>query len=105
MSACLEHLKSTHEIPLKDFPEATDNYKQIYQHYKSMLIPTVNQPMKDSSNDDRAHRRNIRLTQPCVFFPSVEYEQTSRLMEWLQEKAEGKILIDKRIMKTCFLLD
>lgn len=89
MSACLEHLKSTHEIPLKDFPEATDNYKQIYQQCKSILIPTVIDQVKDRSDDDRTRRRNLRLKQPCVFFPSVEYEQTSRLMDWLQEKAEG----------------
>lgn len=89
MSACLEHLKSTHEIPLKDFPEATDNYRQIYQQCKSILIPTTSQPTKDLSNDDRARRRHLRLTQPCVFFPAVEYEQISRLMDWLQEKAEG----------------
>jgi len=25
----------------------------------------------------------------CFFFPAFEYEQTSRLMDWLQEKAEG----------------
>jgi hypothetical protein len=90
MSACLEHLKSTHEIPLKDFAEATDNYKQIYQQFKSMLLPTVVKKSKDLSADDRLRRRDVRLTQPCVFFPAVEYEQTSRLMDWLQEKAEGE---------------
>jgi hypothetical protein len=90
MSACLEHLKSTHEIPLKDFAEATDNYKQIFQQFKSILIPTVINKTKNLSDDDRIRRRYLRLTQPCVFFPAVEYEQTSRLMDWLQEKAEGK---------------
>jgi hypothetical protein len=90
MSACLEHLKSTHEIPLKDFAEATDNYKQIFQQFKSILIPTVINKTKDLSDDDRIRRRYLRLTQPCVSFPAVEYEQTSRLMDWLQEKAEGR---------------
>jgi hypothetical protein len=89
MSACLEHLKSTHEIPLKDFAEATDNYKMIYQQLKSILIPNVIDKTNHLSDDDRTRRRYLRLTQPCVFFPAVEYEQTSRLMDWLQEKAEG----------------
>jgi hypothetical protein len=89
MSACLEHLKSTHEIPLKDFAEATDNYKQVYQQLKSMLIPTIINKTNHLSDDDRTRRRDIRLIQPCVFFPAVEYEQTSRLIDWLQEKAEG----------------
>jgi hypothetical protein len=89
MSACLEHLKSTHEIPLKDFAEATDNYKMIYQQLKSILIPNVIDKKNHLSDDDRTRRRYLRLTQPCVFFPAVEYEQTSRLMDWLQEKAEG----------------
>jgi hypothetical protein len=89
MSACLEHLKSTHEIPLKDFAEATDNYKQVYQQLKSILIPTIINKTNHLSDDDRTRRRDLRLTQPCVFFPAVEYEQTSRLIDWLQEKAEG----------------
>ncbi|CAF1570303.1 unnamed protein product [Rotaria sp. Silwood1] len=89
MSACLEHLKSTHEIPLKDFAEATDNYKIIYQQLKTFLISNITNKTNHLSNDDRIRRRYQRLNQPCVFFPSIEYEQTSRLMDWLQEKAEG----------------
>lgn len=89
MSACLEHLKSTHEIPLKDFAEATDNYKQIFQQLKSILIPTGTNKINHVADDDRTRRRDLRLSQPCVFFPAVEYEQTSRLIDWLQEKAEG----------------
>jgi hypothetical protein len=89
MSACLEHLKSTHEIPLKDFAEATDNYKIIYQQLKSILIPTIVNKPNHLSDDDRTRRRYLRLIQPCVFFPAIEYEQTSRLFDWLQEKAEG----------------
>lgn len=90
MSACLEHLKATHEIPLKDFAEATDNYKTIYQQLKSILVPNVVTKPANLSDDDRARRRYRRAVQPCVFFPAVEYEQTSRLFDWLQEKAEGK---------------
>ncbi len=72
------------------FAEATDNYQQIYQQIKSILIPTVGNKNNDVPvDDDRSRRRSLRLTQPCVFFPAVEYEQTSRLMDWLQEKAEG----------------
>ncbi|CAF4118415.1 unnamed protein product [Rotaria sp. Silwood2] len=89
MSACLEHLKSTHEIPLKDFAEASDDYKTIYQQLKSFLIPNIINKTNQLSDDDRTRRRYQRLSQPCVFFPAVEYEQTSRLMDWLQEKAEG----------------
>ncbi|CAF0877871.1 unnamed protein product [Adineta ricciae] len=89
MSACLEHLKSTHEIPLKDFAEATDNYKLIYQQLKSVLFPNGANKMTNPADDDRARRRSLRSSQPCVFFPAVEYEQTSRLFDWLQEKAEG----------------
>ncbi|CAF0767180.1 unnamed protein product [Adineta steineri] len=89
MSACLEHLKSSHEIPLKDFAEATDNYKLIFQQLKSILIPTAINKTNNVLDDDRTRRRYHRLTQPCVFFPAVEYEQTSRLIDWLQEKAEG----------------
>lgn len=89
MSACLEQSKTTHEIPLKDFAEATDNYHQIYHQLKSFLIPTVLNKTRDLSEDDRTRRRYLRLTQPCVFFPAVEYEQTSRILEWLQEKVEG----------------
>ncbi len=90
MSACLEHAKETHQIPLKDFAEATDNYKKIYQELKSFLIPTMINKTNDISNsDDRTRRRYLRLIQPCVFFPALEYEQTSKLLDWLQEKAEG----------------
>ncbi len=90
MSSCLEHLKETHQIPVKDFGEATDNYKMIYQELKSFLLPTIiNQPNNISDNDDRIRRRYLRLTQPCIFFPAIEYEQTSKLFDWLQEKAEG----------------
>ncbi|CAF0746824.1 unnamed protein product [Rotaria sordida] len=89
MSACLEHLKSTHEIPLKDFSEASDNYKMIYQQLKSFLIPNIINKTNQLSDDDRTRRRYQRLNQPCVFFPAIEYEQTNRLMDWLQEKAEG----------------
>ncbi|UJR31873.1 hypothetical protein I4U23_019347 [Adineta vaga] len=89
MSACLEHLKSTHEIPLKDFAEATDNYKLIYQQLKSILMPTTINKTTNVVDDDRTRRRYLRSTQPCVFFPAVEYEQTRRLFDWLQEKAEG----------------
>ncbi|CAF0986380.1 unnamed protein product [Rotaria magnacalcarata] len=88
MSSCLEHTNETHQIPLKDFCEATDNYKQIYHELKSFVQTTIN----DASNhsDDRSRRRYLRSSQPCVFFPSLEYEQTSKLLDWLQEKAEGK---------------
>lgn len=98
MSACLEQSKTTHEIPLKDFAEATDNYHQIYHQLKSFLIPTVLNKTRDLSEDDRTRRRYLRLTQPCVFFPAVEYEQTSRILEWLQEKVEGLNL--KSILKS-----
>lgn len=91
MSACLEHLKSTHEIPLKDFAEATDNYKLVYQQLKSVLFPNGVNKTTNPADDDRARRRSLRSSQPCVFFPAVEYEQTSRLLDWLQEKAEGNI--------------
>ncbi len=87
MSSCLEHSKETHQIPLKDFAEATDNYKRIYQELKSFLLPTIVNQGNDQ--DDRTRRRYLRLSQPCVFFPAVEYEQTSKLIDWLQEKAEG----------------
>lgn len=92
MSACLEHLKSSHEIPLKDFAAANDNYAVIYQQLKSMLFPTPvpHSTVDTSIGDDRSHRRQRRLAQPCVFFPALEFEQTSRLLEWLQEKAEGR---------------
>jgi hypothetical protein len=91
MSACLEHMKSTHEIPLKDFAEATDNYSMIYRQLKSILISNgMNQRDDRSMMDDRARRRHHRSSRPCVFFPAVEYEQTSRLFDWLQEKAEGQ---------------
>jgi hypothetical protein len=90
MSSCLEHLKETHEIPLKDFAEATNNYKIIYQELKSFLFPTlINKSNHAMDNDDRTRRRYLRLNQPCVFFPAVEYEQTKKLIDWLQEKAEG----------------
>ncbi|CAM4780937.1 unnamed protein product [Rotaria magnacalcarata] len=89
MSACLEHLKGTHEIPLKDFAEATDNYKMLYQQLKSILIPNAVTKPSNLSEDDRVRRRYLRSIQPCIFFPAVEYEQTSKLFDWLQEKAEG----------------
>ncbi|CAF4980942.1 unnamed protein product, partial [Rotaria socialis] len=88
MSSCLEHTKETHQIPLKDFYEATDNYKQIYHELKSFVQTTINNA--SNNNDDRSRRRYLRSSQPCVFFPSLEYEQTSKLLDWLQEKAEGK---------------
>jgi hypothetical protein len=89
-SSCLEHAKETHQIPLKDFTEATDNYKRIYQELKSFLLSTiVNQGNDVAKEDDRTRRRYLRSTQPCVFFPAIEYEQTSKLIDWLQEKAEG----------------
>jgi hypothetical protein len=47
MSACLEHSKEGHQIPLKDFAEATDNYKQIYRELKSFLLPTIINPAND----------------------------------------------------------
>jgi hypothetical protein len=90
MSACLEHSKEGHQIPLKDFAEATDNYKQIYRELKSFLLPTIINPANDIANkDDRIRRRYLRFIQPCVFFPALEYEQTSQLIDWFQEKAEG----------------
>ncbi|CAF2879316.1 unnamed protein product [Rotaria sp. Silwood2] len=95
MSSCLEHLKETHQIPLKDFTEATDNYQQIYYELKSFLLSTTTNNKtnhisnNDDDDDDRTRRRYLRLTQPCVFFPALEYEQTSTLLDWLQEKAEG----------------
>ena len=90
MSACLEHLKCTHEIPLKDFAEARDNYPMVYEELRSILFPNDMQSMDPVLTDDRARRRYLRSIQPCVFFPANEYEQTSRLLDWLQEKAEGK---------------
>ena len=81
--------KYTHEIPLKDFAEATDNYKMIYQQFKSMLASSTNLKKSDTTDDDRTHRRYLRSTQPCLFFPANEYEQTSQLIDWLHEKAEG----------------
>lgn len=90
-SSCLEHAKETHEIPLKDFGLATHDYRSIYQQLKSFLTPTaINQPTAHLTNDDRARRRYLRSSRPCVFFPSYEYQQTSELLDWLQEKAEGK---------------
>ncbi|CAF1298196.1 unnamed protein product [Rotaria sordida] len=90
MSSCLEHLKETHQIPLKNFSEATDNYEEIFYELKSFLLSTtINKINHISNNDDRTRRRYLRLTQPCVFFPSLEYEQTYTLLDWLQEKAEG----------------
>ncbi|CAF1115511.1 unnamed protein product [Rotaria sp. Silwood1] len=90
MSSCLEHLKETHQIPLKDFTEATDNYKEIYYELKSFLLLTaINKINNTSNNDDRARRRYLRSIQPCVFFPALEYEQTCGILDWLQEKAEG----------------
>ena len=89
MSACLEHLKCTHEIPLKDFAEARDNYPMVYEELRSILFPNDTPSMDPLSTDDRARRRYLRSVQPCVFFPANEFEQTSRLLDWLQEKAEG----------------
>lgn len=87
MSSCLENMKETHQIPLKDFSEATDNYTKIYHELKSFLLTPINPMMMN--NDDRTRRRHLRSIQPCIFFPSLEYEQTSKLIDWLQEKAEG----------------
>lgn len=90
MSSCLEHSKETHQIPLKDFAEATNDYKKIYQELKAILFPSImNRTNNTSDDDDRARRRYLRLIQPCVFFPALEYEQTCKLFDWLQEKAEG----------------
>jgi len=94
MSACLEHSKSTHEIPLKDFAEATDNYRGIFQEIKSILFGKYRGESMDDQDrmppaDDRIRRRDERRRRPCLFFPAVEFEQTNRLFDWLQEKAEG----------------
>ena len=90
MSSCLEHLKETHQIPVKDFTEATDNYRMIYHELKSFLLPTVmNKSNNISNNDERTRRRYLRSNQPCIFFPAFEFEQTSKLFDWLQAKAEG----------------
>jgi len=90
MSSCLEHSKETHQIPLKDFAEAINDYKKIYQELKLFLFPTIiNKTDNSLDTDDRTRRRYLRLIQPCVFFPALEYEQTSKLIDWLQEKAEG----------------
>ncbi len=76
---------------MKNFAEATNNYKQIYYELKSFLLPTIiNKANNISNDDDRTRRRYLRLSQPCVFFPALEYEQTSQLFDWLQEKAEGE---------------
>ncbi len=75
---------------MKNFAEATNNYKQIYYELKSFLLPTIiNKANNISNDDDRTRRRYLRLIQPCVFFPALEYEQTSKLLDWLQEKVEG----------------
>ena len=96
MSSCLEHLKETHQIPVNHFSEATDNYRMIYQELKSFLFPTIiNKTNHSSNNDDRSRRRYLRLIQPCIFFPAIEYEQTSKLLDWLQEKAEGSIKLNQ----------
>ncbi|UJR14842.1 hypothetical protein I4U23_001827 [Adineta vaga] len=96
MSSCLEQSKDTHEIPVKNFGEATNNYKLIYQELKSFLVPTITKQSSqmldnnDDDVDDRTRRRYLRMTKPCIFFPAVEYEQTSKLFDWLQEKGEGR---------------
>ena len=93
MSACLEHSKSTHEIPMKDFAEATENYRGVFHEIKSVLAAKYRDEAEESdpmTMDDRTRRRDERRRRPCLFFPSVEYEQTSRLFDWLQEKAEGR---------------
>ncbi|CAF1082957.1 unnamed protein product [Adineta steineri] len=91
MSSCLEHAKETHEIPIRDFCEATENYKLIYQELKSFLFPTIiNQANNTLDDDDRTRRRYLRLTRPCIFYPAIEYEQTIKIIDWLQEKAEGR---------------
>lgn len=87
MSSCLEHAKETHQIPLKDFPAATDNYRRIYQELKSFIRPMTVQSIEQT--DERARRRYTRVNQPCLFFPALEYEQTSQLFDWLQETGEG----------------
>ena len=89
MSSCLEHSKETHQIPLKDFAEATDNHRRVYQELKSFVLSTIVNQENDEDDDDRTRRRYLRSTQPCVFYPAIEYEQTSKLIDWLQEKAEG----------------
>lgn len=90
MSACLENIQETHQIPLKNFTEATVNYTKVYHELKSFVLSTKNNlPFNNMNNDERTRRKHLRLTQPCVFFPSSEYEQTSRILDWLQEKAEG----------------
>lgn len=93
MSACLEHLKDTHQIPLRDFAQATDHYSMIYEQIKSVIVRDDQSIAVDSSeNSDRERRRSQRYRQPCVFFPAVEYDQTTQLFDWLQTKAEGKVV-------------
>ena len=99
MSSCLEHSKETHQIPLKDLAEATDNYKRIYHELKSFLSTTRNESNYPSNNDEIARRRYLRLMQPCIFIPSLEYAQTYQLINWLQEKAEGKLI---KLKKTSY---
>ena len=90
MSSCLEHAKETHEIPLKDFGEASNNYKVIFQELKSFVTTTMMNQLF-GGEDERTRRRYFRMVKPCVFFPAVEHEQTSQLFDWLQEKSEGKV--------------
>jgi len=40
MSACLEQSKETHEIPVNDFADATDDYKDLYFQLKNFVCPT-----------------------------------------------------------------
>lgn len=87
MSSCLEHAKETHQIPLKDFPIATDNYRRIYRELIAFIQPMVMQSIE--RNDERGRRRYTRVHQPCLFYPTFEYEQTTQLFNWLQEKVEG----------------
>lgn len=90
MSACLEQSKETHQIPVSDFAEATDNYREIYSQLKNFVCPTVvNRINENNEQDDRTRRRHLRLAQPCLFFPANEFDQTCSLIDWLQEKAEG----------------
>ncbi|CAF0817085.1 unnamed protein product [Adineta ricciae] len=89
MSSCLEHAKETHEIPLKDFGEASNNYKSIFRELKSFLTTTMMNQLS-GGEDERTRRRYSRMVKPCVFSPAVEHEQTSKLFDWLQEKSEGQ---------------
>jgi piRNA pathway germ-plasm component len=87
MSSCLEHAKETHQIPLRNFSAATDNYRQIYRALTSFIRPMTTLSVECTNERDR--RRSTRVNQPCLFFPGIEYEQTRQLFDWLQEKSEG----------------